>query len=223
MSYTITTDQLAKFVPRANPANLGALTAACNQAMAKYGISDQPRRVRYFMAQSAYETQGYTAFVENLNYTTPDRLVAVWPSRFTMDQSNTALAYAPAYVNNPQRLANLVYASRNGNGNVASGDGFAFRGRGAFHLTGRANYAAYDQAIYGGVHVVANPDLVMQPEDAMLSAAWFWNTNGLSPLADSDSYTEVTHRINGATGTALTQLVQQRTPMLNLANSIFMW
>jgi putative chitinase len=222
MSYQINQTQLQQFAPRA-PAGLAD---ACNAAMAKYGIDQSPRRVRYFMAQSAFETSFYTAFVENLNYTTPERLCAVWPSRFTMNQSActpNGPYYAPNYVNNPQALANLTYANRNGNGDVSSGDGWAFRGHGGFNMTGRGNFAAYDAAIYGDGHIVANPDLVAQPVDAMLSAAYFWNANGLGPLADTDSYTEVTHRINGAQGSALVALVQQRLPALNQANSIFTW
>jgi putative chitinase len=223
MGYSITRDQLTKFAPNANAASLDALVAGANAATARFGIDSSPRRVRYFMAQSSYETQGYTKFVENLTYTTPERLVAVWPSRFTMDQSDSSKAYAPNYTNNPQKLANLVYASRMGNGDVASGDGWTFRGRGAFHLTGRANYSAYSAAVYGDQRIVSNPELVTQPADFFMSAAWFWSANGLSALADQDAYTAVTQKINGATGSALTALVQQRLPSLNAANAAFTW
>ncbi|QBQ74663.1 lytic enzyme [Burkholderia phage BcepSauron] len=223
MAYAITSAQLAKFAPQIPATQLQVMADAANAAMAKFGIDASPRRVRYFMAQAAYETAGFSKLVENLNYTTPERLVAVWPSRFTMNQADTSKAYAPSYVGNPQKLANLVYASRMGNGNVASGDGWLFRGRGAFHLTGRSNYTAYSQAIYGDTRVVSNPDLVTQAADLFMSAGWYWSQNGLSALADQDAYTAVTQKINGAQGEALTQLVQQRMPSLNSANAAFTW
>jgi putative chitinase len=182
-----------------------------------YGISASPRRVRYFLAQSCFETQTFTHWAENLTYTTPERLCTVWPSRFSMTPMGTK-AYAPDYVCNAQKLANLVYANRGGNGDVTSGDGFNFRGRGGFHLTFRNNYAAYSNARYGDDRIVQNPDLVAQPADAMMSAGWFWSTNQLNDLADADAFTRVTEKINGSDAT-----VPQRLPVLNKANSIFTW
>lgn len=223
--FAITSAQLNRFVVL--PAStIESLVAAINATMARFQIDQAPRRVRYFVAQAAFETQNFTYWSENLNYTTPERLVAVWPSRFTMNQ-NVCTAngpyYACDYINNPQGLANLTYANRNGNGDVASGDGWAFRGRGGFHLTGRGNYAAYSSAIYGDQRIVAAPDVVAQPIDAMLSAGWFWNKNGLNAQADADAYTETTHRINGATGQALADLVKLRLVTLNKANQVFQW
>jgi putative chitinase len=218
MSFTITSSQLTQFAPHIDAASIDPLVSAINATTARFSIDQQQRRVRYFMAQTSFETQGYTQWSENLTYTTPDRLVTVWPSRFTMDQSDKSKAYAPTYTNNPQGLANLVYAGQYGNGNAASGDGWNFRGRGGFDLTFRSNYTQYSSDTYGDTSVVDDPDLVLQPQDAMLSAGWFWNTKGLSALADTDSFTAVTQKINGSTET-----VPQRLPVLNQANSIFQW
>lgn len=194
------------------------LAQAINQVAAMFQIDQNARRLRYFVAQSFFETQEYVAWSENLNYTTAERLVEVWPVRFTMDRTHTNYAYAPDYVSNPQKLANLVYASRDGNGDEASGDGWKFRGRGAFHLTGLANYYEYDKAIYGDGHIMANPDLVMQPLDAFTSAGWFWNKNNMNNLADADQFTQVTKIINGSTIT-----VPKRLPVLNKVNAVLTW
>jgi len=201
-----------------DPNQVQALTDAINATMARFQIDQEPRRVRYFVAQSLYETQGFTFWSENLNYTTPERLVTVWPSRFTMDPTHTNYAYAPDYINNPQKLANLVYANRNGNGDADSGDGWAFRGHGGFHLTFRNNYAAYDKSVYGDGHIVANPELVGQPTDAFLSAGWFWDINGLNAHADADEFTVTTNIINGSTST-----VPLRLPVLNAVNACLQW
>lgn len=217
-SYSITTAQLSSFCPSLPQATVSDLVNSANAAMARFKINQSPRRVRYFMAQTCFETSNYTSFSENLLYTTAQRLVVVWPTHFTMDHSNTALGYAPNYINNPEALANFVYANRDGNGDVSSGDGWLFHGRGAIQLTGRAAYTAYDKAVYGDGHIVSNPYLVSNMTDVMLSAAWFWDSNNLNAQADADAFTRATQIINGSTVT-----VPQRVPVLNLANAIFTW
>jgi putative chitinase len=197
---------------------VNALVASINDTTARFGIDTTARRVRYFVAQSFFETQSYTKWSENLVYTTPQRLVTVWPHRFTMDKSQTNLAYAPDYVNNAQKLANLTYANRYGNGNEASGDGWKYRGRGGFHLTFKNNYQKFSMDTYKDGRIVSNPDLVSQPQDAMLSAGWFWTSNGLSALADTDSFTRATEVINGSAET-----VPARLPVLTKVNSLFTW
>jgi putative chitinase len=215
MTYTITAAQIAQLTP--NAVGPDALANAINATAQYYGMANGQLRMRYFIAQSCFETQNFSFWSENLYYTTPDRLCVVWPSRFSMDGSN-GTACASNYTCNPSALANLVYANRYGNGDASSGDGFAFRGRGAFHLTFRSNYAAYSQARYGDDRIVQNPDLVAQPADAFMSAGWFWANNGLSALADADQYTKATQVINGSTAT-----VPQRLVTLNQVNKIFQW
>jgi putative chitinase len=215
MTYTITGAQIASLTPHAVGSD--AIASAINATAQYYGISDSALRMRYFIAQSCFETENYSSWSEDLMYTTPERLCAVWPSRFSMVQGSS-LAYAPDYTANPAKLASLVYAGRSGNGNASSGDGFAFRGRGAFNLTFRSNYSAYSQARYGDDRIVQNPDLVAQPTDAFMSAGWFWSTNGLSAIADADQFTRATQVINGSTST-----VPQRIITLNQVNTIFQW
>lgn len=236
MGFQVTEQQLKQLTSgslnRPSDDDLSQLAVAINATASRFRIDEQQRRVRYFVAQSYYETQGFTFWSERLVYTTPERLVTVWPTRFTMDRAKVgthavnkngqpyaqALSYAPDYVNNAQKLSNLVYANRFGNGDEASGDGWEYRGRGGFHLTFRGNYAAYDQDVYGDGHIVSNPDLVAQPTDAMLSAGWFWNKNNLNAQADKDAFTYTTQIINGSTDT-----VPQRLQVLNRVNNIFKW
>jgi putative chitinase len=216
MSFQITAAHISSLNPRLT--NAQALADSINATAARYSIDQSERRMRYFVAQSFFETMQYTAWVENLNYSTPERLVEVWGSHFTMDPTHTQYAYAPNYINNPQKLGSFIYANENGNGNMASGDGYTFRGRGAFHLTGRTNYTVYSQAAYGDNRVVTNPDLVAQPADAFLSAGHYWDDNHMNALADSDSFTQATKVINGSTKT-----VPQRLPVLNKVNSVLVW
>lgn len=205
----ISSNQLMDFVGKSDI----ALVNSINAVLDKFAINT-PRRVRYFMTQSAFETRMFSRFEEDLWYSTPERLVAVWPKRFTMDSDDTKLAYAPSYLKNPEKLANFVYGGRNGNS--SPGDGWLYRGRGGFHLTFFDNYRAYSQAVYGDDRCIDDPDLVAQPADALLSAGWFWDVHGLNHLADADQFTKVTTIINGSAST-----VPKRLEVLRRANQIF--
>lgn len=146
-------------------------------------------RVAAFLAQVAHESARFQRLEENLNYTDPARLMVIFPSRFT--RYDTAMQY----VLQPAKLANHVYADRLGNGSEASGDGWAFRGRGLIQITGRDAYADFGADI--GEPIVAHPDLVAQPAYAALSAAWYWRRNGCNALADAGQFDRITRRING--------------------------
>lgn len=80
-------------------------------------------------------------------------------------------------------------------GNTERGDGFRYRGRGLIQVTGRANYRRCASAL--GVDLVAHPELLEEPGNAALSAAWYWTSRGLSHLADIGDFNTITKRING--------------------------
>jgi putative chitinase len=91
--------------------------------------------------------------------------------------------------------AQAKYEGRVDLGNTATGDGFKYRGRGLIQITGRANYAACGEAL--GVDLINQPELLEQPQYACLSAAWYWATKGLNPLADAGDFDRITQRVNG--------------------------
>lgn len=88
-------------------------------------------------------------------------------------------------------------AARLGNTPEADGDGQKYRGRGLIQITGRRNYMACSQALFGDDRLLQQPELLEQPQWASESAAWFWQSNGLNELADKDQFTTITRRING--------------------------
>ena len=156
-----------------------------NQVFVKYDINT-PKRQAAFIGQCAVESANFTRLQENLNYSA-QRLTQVWPSRFPN------ISMAEPHANNPEKLANFVYAGRMGN--LQDGDGWKFHGRGLIQLTGRENYANCGSGI--GVDLIDNPDLLLTPKYAVLSAGWFWNKKGLNALADTQEYGAMTRRING--------------------------
>lgn len=152
-----------------------------------------PLRLAHFLAQCGHESGGFRVVNENLNYSAKG-LMGIFKKYFPSQ------ALAEAYQRKPEKIANKVYASRMGNGDEASGEGFKFRGRGYIQLTGKTNYTAFAKSI--GEDVVANPDLVAT-KYPLASAAWFFNKNGLHKMADGGAtdavVTSITKRVNGGT------------------------
>lgn len=161
------------------------LSAACQ----RFGINT-PARIAGFVAQCRVESAGFTRLEENLNYRTPERLVKIFPSRVKSLDDAARLVQG-----GPKAIANRVYAGKIGNGDEASGDGWRFRGRGLKQLTGRANYV--DAAAALARPYVGQPDLVALPEDACMTAAWFWHTVKANVLADSAQWDAITRAVNG--------------------------
>lgn len=97
---------------------------------------------------------------------------------------------------NPQQCPwQAKYEGRVDLGNVRSGDGFSFRGRGLIQITGRANYRECGKAL--GVDFEATPELLESREYAAISAGWYWNSRSLNALADKEDVKAVTKKING--------------------------
>jgi putative chitinase len=157
--------------------------------MLHYKLS--PIRAAHFFAQTGHETGNFKLFTENLNYSAT-ALNSVFGKYF-----KNAGIDATQYERKPEKIANRVYASRMGNGDEASGDGWTYRGRGALQLTGKDNYKAF--ATY-----LKNPNLKpdeVADEYAFESAFFFFDKNNLWNICDAgvndDTILKLTKRING--------------------------
>jgi putative chitinase len=158
-----------------------------NDTFEKYDINT-PKRQAAFIGQCAHESNNFKTLEENLHYSA-SALMRVWPSRFPdMDT-------AEKYANNPEKIANKVYAGRMGN--AEDGDGWKYHGRGLIQLTGKENYEHCGSSL--NIDFVNNPDLLLDPKYATLSAGWFFNKKGLNQLADIGDVVGITKRINGGT------------------------
>ena len=154
---------------------------------------DSALRLAHFLAQCGHESGGFRLTKENLNYSAKG-LNGIFKKYFPTLES------ALPYERKPEKIANKVYGGRMGNGPESSGEGAKFCGRGYIQLTGKDNYTAFGKSI--GEDVCANPQVVAE-KYALLSAAWFFNKNGLHKMADggaSDAVvTSITKRVNGGT------------------------
>lgn len=93
---------------------------------------------------------------------------------------------------NQEAIANRAYANRIGNGNIASGDGWRFRGRSLKHLTGRSNYRSftnYHATFWSeNINFENNPDLLATSYVyTVRSGVYFWLQNNLATIADQGS------------------------------------
>jgi putative chitinase len=158
--------------------------------MVKFKI-DTAVKLAHFLAQCGHESGGFRVVNENLNYSAKG-LQGIFKKYFPTP------VLAEQYQRKPEKIANRVYASRMGNGDEASGEGFKFRGRGYIQLTGKDNYTAFGKAI--NENIAANPDLVATTYP-LLSAAWFFSKNCLKKCVDASDATvvAVTKCVNGGT------------------------
>jgi putative chitinase len=184
----VTETQLRKLFPNAKDATVKAFAAKSPALFKEFDLDDKRIRIEYFLAQIAHETGALTRSVENLNYTAK-RITEIWPSRFP------TLASAEPFANNPEKLANNVYANRMGNGPPDSGDGYRYRGRGYIQITGKDGYR--QTGLRAGLDLVANPEKAVETAHALRVACAFWKWKDLNPLCDQRKFEEVTRRING--------------------------
>lgn len=151
----------------------------------------------HFLAHAAHETRLFRALTENLRYSA-ERLTVVWPRRFPSLEAARPYAWDPSDPDPEDvALANLVYGSRMGNeeNGVNDDDGWDYRGRGLFHLTGRGAYRRIGRMV--GVDIEADPSLVLSEHLLIPCACAIWEWKGVTPYAESDDLRSTTYRING--------------------------
>jgi len=201
----------------AEPANTDAyydsIAPLMDQHARTYGI-DTPIRVAHFLAQIGHESK-FKIAQENGNYSAT-RMRQVFGCKGGQGKYDAAADDCTAgrlreklwteegkYANNAANLLSYAYASRLGNGDEASGEGFKYRGRGMIQLTGKTNYSKFttahnkknpaDQRDF-----VANPDLVATDLNfGVESAFYFWDARNINAIADTDDVRDVTIAVNG--------------------------
>lgn len=210
-------DKLKNVIPDSRFAQLPMLVEKFN--------CNTPLRMAHFMAQVAHETGNFKTTVENLNYSA-DGLLGTFSKYFTSQAKIAALQQqsvsgktekeraeaklklpiemkkkkAADYARKPEMIANIVYASRMGNGNTESGDGWKFRGRGDLQTTGKDNYLAFGSFV--GIDAIQHPEL-LEGQYSLSSAGFYFHTNKLWSICDKGATKEVVKqvriKVNGGT------------------------
>jgi len=186
----LTKQQLKELLPK-NP-YIDNWHQALSVLLPDYDINT-PKRVAAFVAQCAHESGGFMVLKENLNYKAAS-LRKLFGKYFPTDELAQQYASKP---NKQEAIANRIYASRMGNGDEASGDGYKYCGRGLIQLTGKSNYMAFAESLEISPEEAA--EYLATFEGAAQSACWFWETNNLNQWADKGDIVTLTKRINGGT------------------------
>ena len=183
-----TVEQVKKMIPTNPEPDLWQ--SFCQEYFDKYDINTV-NRIAGFFAQGGHESNDFKTLMENLNYSA-DRLIVVFPRYFPN------LALANQYHRQPQKIANRVYNDAlrsNKIGNTQEGDGWRFRGRGIFQLTGRWNYEAFGKSI--GMTAEEAAAYCGTKRGAFESACWYWKRNNLNRFADSNDIVGMSVAVNG--------------------------
>lgn len=190
MAVRVTVEQLQTLYPTTKKETLTKYIDALNATMDKYGISENSKRVCAFIAQVGHESGGFVYAAENLNYSA-DGLQKIFKKYFP-DKT-----LAEQYARQPQKIASRVYASRMGNGNEASTDGWKYRGRGLIQITGKDNYTKLAGDMKKPLDEVTT--YLETVQGACDSAGWYWSSRKLNALADKEDTVAITKAINGGT------------------------
>lgn len=189
-NFEFTEEKLAELFPKNK--NLPEWYEAMCESLPQFEIDTVPR-VAAFLAQCGHESAGFSVLSENLNYSS-DALNKIFGKYFVKAGRDSV-----PYHRQPEKIANVIYASRMGNGDTASGDGWKYRGRGPIQLTGKDNYSRFANDFFDDPEtVMEDPDLLADHiPTALLAAVWFWNKNGLNKFADAKDIKGMTKVING--------------------------
>ena len=186
----LTKEQLKQLLPK-NP-YVDHWYDALSKLLPDYEINTS-KRIAAFIAQCSHESGGFTALKENLNYK-PATLRKLFGKYFPNDALAEEYCAKP---NKQEAIASRIYASRMGNGDEASGDGYKYCGRGLIQLTGKSNYIAFADSLQ--ISPEEASEYLATFEGAAQSACWFWETNNLNQWADKGDILTLTKRINGGT------------------------
>jgi putative chitinase len=149
-------------------------------------------QLAHFLGQCHVESGAFRAREENLNYSAK-RLRQIFPKYFTY-------AMSVMYAGDQEMIANIAYSNRMGNGDICTGDGYRFRGRGSLMTTGRDNYERFGR-------IMAIPQIIDYPE--VIGDQFYW-LSGLKYFevhriwkychtVGADSVYRVTRIVNGGT------------------------
>lgn len=144
------------------------------------------------------------AKMENINKYLPE-LIKLMPlfdinTPLRISHFIAQLAHESGSLNYVRELASgRQYEFRKDLGNVNSGDGVKYRGRGLIQLTGRSNYEKFQKYLGELPNIMEKPELLEQPHLAVMVSCWFWKDKGLNELADADNFNRITRIINGGT------------------------
>lgn len=203
----ITREMLRKIWPDSRNVSDSVLDVVAEELSNKFEVCNinTKNRLYHFFAQIYQEVGPTFNLNEGFNYR-PQVLIDKFAYYRNHPQDAQTDGYIPGkQAANKQSIANRAYGGREGNDDIASGDGWRYRGRGMKQLTFKNNYRSftnYHERVWGErVDFESKPDLLVETVYAARSALYFWDQNNLFDRADkgisrevSDSITRIVNR-----------------------------
>ncbi|EOM5956225.1 TPA: glycoside hydrolase family 19 protein [Escherichia coli] len=203
----ITREMLRKIWPDSRNVSDSVLDVVAEEFSNKFEVCNinTKNRLYHFFAQIYQEVGPTFNLNEGFNYR-PQVLIDKFAYYRNHPQDAQTDGYIPGkQAANKQSIANRAYGGREGNDDIASGDGWRYRGRGMKQLTFKNNYRSftnYHERVWGErVDFESKPDLLVETVYAARSALYFWDQNNLFDRADkgisrevSDSITRIVNR-----------------------------
>ena len=221
-----TKEDLAKVFPNTSDERLKEIADAINKYAEDFGL-DSKEKLQHFLVQAGHESKNvingkeFEGLVENLGYRWKNLGTAgSWEPYFNpvsdpkadpnkADPNDYKKSDISDFVNQ-EKFANYVYADANRGegykmGNTAEGDGYKYRGRGIFQLTGKENYqkfTTYYKKKYDSTkNFEVNPELLATDREiAVISALWYYKqrvTDVLDSINNKTDVDKVSTLING--------------------------
>ena len=160
--------------------------------LVKAGFKDN-KVLALALAMARKETGNYQNTVENTNWSAPTLL------KYFKNVPDAATAQKVAAMSPAERAMWVYGRAPKGPqlGNTKPEDGWNYRGRGFFQLTGKSNYEKFKKDT--GIDVVANPKLVSEDPNVMAeSAVWYLKNNpAMKSIAKTGDFDTAVRGING--------------------------
>ena len=158
----------------------------------KAGVTDK-KMLALALAMAKKETGNYSATVENTNWSAPTL------RKYFRNIPDMATAEKVASMSPPERAMYVYGRAPKGPtlGNTKPEDGWLYRGRGLFQLTGKANYEKFKQET--GIDVVSNPRIVSEDPNVMAESAvrFLLNSKAMRSIAQTGDFETAMRGING--------------------------
>ncbi|MDY7578874.1 hypothetical protein RGU70_11140 [Herbaspirillum sp. RTI4] len=203
-----------------------------NTDLEKYKLDTILRRAHFFAQVREEAGSHLKASEENLNYL-PEKLKSLF--RYYKKNPEEALNDGRSVCKktgkitrlaNQENIANKAYGNREGNGPPSTGDGWLYRGRGIFQLTGKNNYTKFENE-YQNYWGTPSPNFIKNPGEIknfpydVRSAVWYWASNSIQTIADEGSSEDVVEKVTFKINIGKANLKERKSNFTNLTYPAF--